>query len=486
MKIKKIICLALLFVMIASTMLFAQSCSSCKGPKEETTLPVGTTAPSTGTNKLEPNLPDVKYEEYEFTIANSAYGASKYTYSYITAEEDSADPIISATFKRNQKILDQFDVTIIEENIDTDQFLTVQGSQDDTYDLATADLSSVMKIVTKGYSLDFNTVETIDLDMPWWDQNARVKLALGDKLYYTFSDATIYALDNTRATYFNKDLISELGLEDPFTLLSENKWTVEKMVTMGKDAVSDLNGDTVFDKNDRYGIANQATMLYEALLTGCDAEIIKQGSDGIPYFCCFDDKDYFVEVYTYLLDSFNKDNVYFLTGNEASKTMFIEGKSLFFVNTLNYAAKLRGEDVSFGILPIPKYKAEQENYYHVSPNPHAMLIPNTASDTGRTGVILEALSYYSSSYYSDEALIPAYFQITLKDKSAKDEQSAESLQIIHDSVSYVNKIIGTEFTSKIFVDYFGENNKGIASYLAQQELSQKLILQTTVDNLLDR
>jgi hypothetical protein len=162
--------------------------------------------------------------------------------------------------------------------------------------------------------------------------------------------------------------------------------------------------------------------------------------------------------------------------------MFINGQTLFVVDTLLMASKSRQEDINFGILPVAKYDESQEKYWHVSPNPHAMMVPITTSDLTRTGVLLEALSYYSSTYYSDHALIPAYYELALKAKSATDVESAEMLTLIHDHISYVIKIVGTDFSDAIY-SLFSTGNRNIASLLKNRENAMKKKLAETIEKL---
>lgn len=59
--------------------------------------------------------------------------------------------------------------------------------------------------------------------------------------------------------------------------MRDGKWTMDLMFNYGKMAVKDLNGDTKINKEDRVGVLNWGFVgLGEALLTGCDAEIIKK------------------------------------------------------------------------------------------------------------------------------------------------------------------------------------------------------------------
>ena len=52
-------------------------------------------------------------------------------------------------------------------------------------------------------------------------------------------------------------------------------------------------------------------------------------------------------------------------------------------------------------------------------------IPKTASDTDRTGVILEALS--AEGY---KQVFPTYYEIALKDKYLRDDESVKMLDLI--------------------------------------------------------
>ena len=54
-----------------------------------------------------------------------------------------------------------------------------------------------------------------------------------------------------------------------------------------------------------------------------------------------------------------------------------------------------------------------------------MSVPKTNSDLERTGIILEALARESS-----DTVIPAYYDVTLKNKLLRDDDSVKMLDII--------------------------------------------------------
>ena len=488
---KKLMCLVLIVLMVLP---FAVSCANNQGDAADTTTP----APSSGDvttpadsrdvvdttePKLTPNIPEgIRYDGYRFIVANDYADSTKYTTNAIRADVQTGEPINDALYERTMLIEDMFGIKIVDEDIDLNPAMNVFASGEDIYAIYTPDLSNVMTAVNAGYSIDFNDIETIDLEMPWWDQNAVDKLSINGAVYYAFSDFFITALDNSRATYFNKDLITDLALENPYELVKNNKWTIDKMSEMASVAYSDLDGGGAMDIQDRVGIANNPTTFYEAMLTGCDAEIVKQGADGIPYFCCFDEKEFFLNVYQTLLQTFGSDNRYLICKMDDARNMFYAGNTLFMVDTLYLASLARQQEVNFGILPVAKWDEAQENYMHVSPNPHAIVVPNVTGDLDRTGVLLEALAYYSSSHYSDDALIPSYFENSLRYKSTTDVESADMLVIIHDNISYVNKVAGTGLSGLIFAQ-FEAGTPDISSLLKKMEKQQKTNLQKVLDGL---
>jgi hypothetical protein len=112
---------------------------------------------------------------------------------------------------------------------------------------------------------------------------------------------------------------------------------------------------------------------------------------------------------------------------QVTEKMFTENRSLFYWILLHDIEQFRNMDSEFGILPIPLYSSEQDSYqctvnqYHG----HALCVPSSVQNTERAGIILEALS--AKSMYTVQ---PAYYDVSLKRKFTRDEQSGEMLDII--------------------------------------------------------
>ncbi len=107
--------------------------------------------------------------------------------------------------------------------------------------------------------------------------------------------------------------------------------------------------------------------------------------------------------------------------------MFQENKGLFMDCTLFWVGALREMETDFGILPYPMYDEAQGEYcarvgYFMAP-----LVPISNQNLEVTGAVLEMANYLAS-----KSLTPAYYEITLKGKYSRDEESVVMLDLIFD------------------------------------------------------
>ena len=107
-----------------------------------------------------------------------------------------------------------------------------------------------------------------------------------------------------------------------------------------------------------------------------------------------------------------------------------EGRALFHENNTTLLPEMRDAAVDFGILPLPKYNEEQENYYSMATT-QMMMVPVTLTDPEFTGLMLEALAM--ESY---RLVRPAVYETSFSAKYLRDEQSYEMYNIIRDSGVY--------------------------------------------------
>ena len=109
--------------------------------------------------------------------------------------------------------------------------------------------------------------------------------------------------------------------------------------------------------------------------------------------------------------------------------MFADGRLLFLLGTMNNVVSMREMETDFGILPTPKADDTQAEYYSYMNTwaSSCAAIPVSCADTEKSSTLLEALAYLSREYYT-----PAYYDITLKGKTSRDEESVEMLDLIYE------------------------------------------------------
>jgi hypothetical protein len=80
----------------------------------------------------------------------------------------------------------------------------------------------------------------------------------------------------------------------------------------------------------------------------------------------------------------------------------------------------------YGMIPIPKYDEAQKDYYSWMgiAAPSAM-IPKSNENPERTGLVLDAMSAVSST-----VLMDAYYEVTVRRKASRDEESTEMLELM--------------------------------------------------------
>jgi len=227
----------------------------------------------------------------------------------------------------------------------------------------------------------------------------------------------------------NKNLVTEFGLENPYELVREKKWTMGKSLEMGAAASNDTNGNGKADwKEDQIGLATHNGNHYALLISAGLTVAVKDEND-LPVLNL--ESERFVEVYDFIKDNFMASPEICI-GNDQS-LVFPEGRNLFCGQVLGCVRLWREMEDDLGIIPTPMFNEDQSQYYtFVMPyNVYASCIPTSAADPERSGTAIQALAILSAHY-----LTPAYYDITITGKGLRDEESIEMLDLILDSAVY--------------------------------------------------
>ena len=386
------------------------------------------------------DAPVTDFEGYEYRILSRGPGYTLWEGIDADAEEITGEPINDAVYNRNRTIEERFNISIVNRSSDD-----IPGSarnaimaNSDEYDIMMGPLAGgFADVLSQGGMLaDMKNIPYLDLDKPWYDQNANAQLSIGGKLYVTISDIGIIDNQATWSYLFNKRLIADLSLDDPYKLVREGKWTIDKMLEMARDVAQDLTGDGTMGIHDRYGYAGETYNLYIGLLSA-GHNFFGKDNDDMPYYAGFDNLS--LNSFEKLMSLFGDRNLtlraddWYGSGHEVwggtgiMDTAFMENRILFFDTSMARVQFYRDMDADFGIVPPPKRDEAQQGYISSvsTRSTNSLTIPITVSNFERTGIITDALA--AESFYT---VIPAYYELQLKTKMARDEESGEMLDII--------------------------------------------------------
>jgi len=430
------------------------------------------------------DLPERDYEGHEFMIySTNDEGNTWYTTVFTTVEEDSAEAIDSGIYNRNLKVGERFNITVKETLVTLNDITNSIMAGDNAFDIALIKGADALNLAQQKSIYDLKELQYINFDKPYWDQNAKTQLTMANKLYIGVGDFMTTHIDETIVMFFNKSLVTDYELENPYDLIEKDQWTFDKMFELGQSVIHDINGDGKYDDNDRFAFLSWSGVGYPYMFLASGEKYLSKNADDIPEIAFNSER--FVSMFEKVVTMMHSDNdTFFYDANVRSNTkgisnnhrvqeiMFPGNQALFWVECTSWAKALRDMDADFGIVPSPKYDEAQTRYYnYCNQNFFAISIPVTA-DAERTSIIVEALNSESTS-----TVLSAYYEITLKTKYSRDEQSRAMLDIIFDSRSYdVGNVYFDGSVSSAIYTRAANNNTDIASYYAtiQKSLTKQI------------
>ncbi|MBE6656843.1 MAG: hypothetical protein E7604_00190 [Ruminococcaceae bacterium] len=408
------------------------SCGAGKTDTADTGTATGSESASESTANG-PVFPDVSYggEAIHFLTEECTFGDA-YTSIEIFSPGTDGSLINDTVYARNMQVEERFDVRITEERLQnaSQTAYNIVLAGEDIYDVVMPYLNKSVPNATAGLYRNLYDVENLHLENSWWDQRANDNLQVGGKLYFTTGDISILDNECTMVLFFNKQLLADNDLGDPYAMVHDGKWTLDAMFAMCTGLSADLNGDGV-QKNDddRFGLFC-AFNLPHSLYFGTGERIVTTDSAGELQLVMNNERS--AGAVTKILE--NCLNTVHMTGdfNESVKA-FTEGRLLMAGWALTDINSIRDCQFDFGILPYPKYNEEQEEYYSLISTilTPGVSIPVTNNEPEKAGLILEALAYYSV-----DSLTHAYYDTALNNRYVRDEDSGEMLDIIFASRVY--------------------------------------------------
>ena len=395
----------------------------------------------TETTVIAPNIKAIDCGGRDYTILNRKVtpNYNGHPYAEFSAEEETGEVLNDAVYKRNLYIEEKYNLNIVSveaEDVFTEAQKTIMAS-DASFDLISIGPRYAFTLAINNLLQNINNLPYIDFDKQWWMSYVLESSSVGGKNYFMAGMMNIGMLNTVGITYLNKSLADTFNIKYPYEDVKAGIWTMDNMLSLSRIVTSDLNGDGKFDENDRYGIVC-SSFAWQPLYYGTDNLIIKKDQNDLPYFDSGNERMYdtLVKIIEMLNNKETTINVNHLTGYTDLGALTVEifktDKALFFIELIYGVPPLRDMESDFGILPMPKYDENQKRYSTYIHTQHStvMAVPVTNSDNELTGSLLEDFAY--KSY---ELILPTFYDIMLKTKFARDNESAEMLDIIYENIS---------------------------------------------------
>ena len=349
-------------------------------------------------------------------------------------EEEIGEKFNDAVYNRNRKIEDIYNVKI--NPVYGDSYGSTYGDlkKDVAAGTLRADvyfthvISGLAAMASEGLLREWSGVPCLDFEKPWWNKSAIKNLSIANKDFYIVGSMSI---QDCLVLIFNKDLISNLGLESPYNLVRTGKWTIDKLGEMAADGTKDLNGDGAFkEKDDQFGLEYGIVWQTAALMYSCGELSAKLDKNGYPAIEL--DNEGKINAYEKIYDLLWEGNKTFCFKTNNPPIGIDSNRVLFCQWNIFGCENLRASEVEYGILPLPKYDEKQEKYLSVSwTGAYALPVNIHGEKLGMIGTVMESMSALGH-----KDVIPAYYDILLKQKVSRDEDSIEMLDIIMGGIVY--------------------------------------------------
>ncbi|NLE12212.1 MAG: hypothetical protein GX628_00890 [Clostridiales bacterium] len=441
--------LSLLLIFAVSAGIFA--CGS-GGWNNEVSTPGSTAADEATTESVtgtqpEYTNPGVNYngESYNFYAyqPSSNWIIAQYNGIVSTAGSETGEPVNDAIFRRTSQVEELLNIKITAStNVNgqtAESVKTAVLAGDDAYDAAIIRISDMKSMVAEpGMLIELGTIENLDLSNSWWNQNANKEYSIFDSQYIATGDICMYTVSSVGTLYTNLKMIGDLSLDNPYQLVYNDKWVIDKFVSMCREAAADLNGNSEVDISDRFGLGCSNTVAQQLIICS-GIRVSTRNADGLPEITLNNAKtsDIIDSAISVIRDRsvalYQPDYASMFTNvyNELLLPTFLEDRLLFNFNWINIAFEMRSMEADFAILPFPKYDETQDQYWSAPSTAWTTLltIPASASKTDTLGNVLQAMGYYSQ-----EMVTPAFIDNIVTTKTLRDDDSAYMMQLMYDNI----------------------------------------------------
>lgn len=309
----------------------------------------------------------------------------------------------------------------------------ISGSGD--IDMTYALMSNGGGLLQKGYLKAFNSVDTIDMTQPFWDQGAIRSLSILGQTFCGMIDFGFDHYDSMAVLFYNGELVEEYHLEDPYELFKNSEWTIDKMKEQIVTVSTDKNGDGKFSLDrDVYGLSGREYN-FQPILFASGVRLVGWDEENETFTFNFMNERLLQVaegIATIYEEAANADYVHY-ADYDLGRTAFSDGRSLFYSRLLGDFKQLREVEDDYGVICFPRYDFANEDTSYFVQNPTTLFLPIVIGDDNRdgdadyneVGIFLQAVGAYTLDITLDE-----YIENAVIGKGMRDQNSADMVRIM--------------------------------------------------------
>ena len=434
-------------LVVAMMLPMALACAETKPGDETTQGPAETQAPS-GNDPVQTTEPEDTLFAPSDIPADLKFEGETIKFLYwedvenpeFFVEDQNGEAVNDAIYNRNAKIEEQFGVTLEftgtlgnfnNQKAFVNQCINSTQSGADAHDFFCGYSMSGATLMCEGIAQDLTDYSIIEFDKPWWPSSLTSKATIKDGIYFASGDISTNFLYMMYLCVFNKDMYTDVyGAEpkDLYEFVDSGEWCLDKFIELSTGVYVDQDSDSVASAGDRFGFVTH-NIHFDSFYTSANLFTVVPSEDGNSIKLC---DDLFSEktqnLLTKMCEFLHTTGDCFFT---SSQDIFANGGALFTIDRAQITTKKLGSTAfSYGILPVPKHDAEQEEYYTCMAFPFTTYVLSTASTHSEAAAAtLELMAY--QSYLN---ITPALFEEAMKLRYADQSSDSFMFDIIRESV----------------------------------------------------
>ena len=378
----------------------------------------------------ENSLPDdLNFDGEELDMLASEWQGYEY---YFFADEQNGDAMNDAIYSRKMAVEEALNIKMVTHQ----EGFTIQEvanelkriilAGESAYDLIFNHcIQGISSSAANGYLYNLDTLPYINMQAEWWNREQMDMLRLGKNTYYAVNDMMIPC---PYVIFFNKEMIEQENMEDPYQLVYHGEWTLDKMGEMATHVSTDLDGNGLHNQYDRWGLIAQEQSKFISFMTGAGQYMTERDADGRVQLAMNTEKMNNLMAFFADLTAQNVINRSIKSSN--TYVGMETGRILFEADSLAHAELFRDLEIEYGMLPYPKYDKEQEEYISLDWG-GLLSVPNNIENPDMVGAAMEMLAWESA-----REVLPAYYDVVLAGKLSRDEDAARMLELLFDTITY--------------------------------------------------